>query len=222
MPRLLYIGCPKSSYEGDPYSLVSQWMRNQPPELAEWQLHVTSYAGDTSVDAADFASRVLQSNGPVLLLGPIQSNSRVQIQNRLLGRVPVLVEAISDLAQLTDAIRNATDAYLAGEPMVPRDLAVALMLMHKLNSSHMWAGNAKSYMWADDLPNGRGFDEHHACRLGLVISILLRGGILTRKTSQGKSKYALDPQKRSDIYETMRTRRFAAPIQNALSARWRP
>ena len=218
MGSVLYLGCPRNSYEGDPASLVEQW-RSQPTwDPTAWELNVTTYSGDTSVDAVGFAARVLQNAGPVLLLTPIQSNSRIQIQARVGTRVPVLVEEVADLNQLTQAIRLALGAFEAGEPTVHRDLGVAIMLMHKLDANHMWAGNAKGYMWADSLPNGRGFDEGHAGRLGVVISILLRAELLTRKTSKGKNKYALNPENRAAIHEIMRSRRFPDETQNALGA----
>ena len=216
MRKVLYLGCPISRYDGDPASLVDQWRAQPTWNAAAWQMHVTTYAGDSSLDAEGFASRVLQSNGPVLLLKPVQHNALTAIQKRISLRVPIFVEEVGDLTQLSQAIGRALTSFENGEPTVPRDVAVALMLMHKLDANHMWAGNAKGYMWSDDLPKGRGFDEDHAGRLGLVISILLRAEILTRKTSRSASKYALNPDRRKDIYTMMRNRRFPDAVHDSL------
>ena len=216
MRKVLYLGCPKSRYSGDPASLLEQWCTQPTWNPAAWEMHVSTYAGDSSLDAKSFASRVLQTQGPVLLLRPVQDRTLTEIQKRVSLRVPIFIEDAGDLSQLGQAIGRALTSFENGEPTVPRDVAVALMLMHKLDANHMWAGNAKSYMWADDLPKGRGFDEGHASRLGLVISILLKAQILTRKTSQSASKYALNPGRREDIYAMMRHRRFPDPFHNSL------
>ena len=155
MRKVLYLGCPISRYDGDPASLVDQWRAQPTWNAAAWQMHVTTYAGDSSLDAESFASRVLQSNGPVLLLKPVQHNALTAIQKRISLRVPIFVEEVGDLTQLSQAIGRALTSFENGEPTVPRDVAVALMLMHKLDANHMWAGNAKGYMWSDDLPKGR-------------------------------------------------------------------
>lgn len=218
MRKVLYMGCPIGRYDGDPASLLGQWRARPKWNETAWEMHLTTYAGDSSLDAESFVSRVLQTNGPVLLLRPIQNNALTEIQKRISLRVPIFVEEVGDLDQLSQAISRALTSFEIGEPTIPRDLAVALMLMHKLDANYMWAGNAKGYMWADDLRKGRGFDEDHAGRLPLVISILLRAEILTRKTSKSASKYALNPERRKEIYAMMRNRRFPDAVHDSLTS----
>ncbi|MDN5780612.1 MAG: hypothetical protein L0H23_01090 [Luteimonas sp.] len=187
-------------------------------DIASWEVHVTHYASDTSVNVGDFSSRVLSAPGPVLLLQPIQRNSRIEIHTRVGGSLPVLVEEAYELAHLSQFINGAITAFNDGVPQVPLDRAAALMLMHKLDKNHMWAGNAKGYMWAADLSKGRGYDEQYADRLPLVLSILSREGLLVSKPSQGKKKWALNRARRADIYEIMRTQRFPDNAQRSLGA----
>ncbi|PPT93848.1 hypothetical protein XaraCFBP7407_16765 [Xanthomonas arboricola pv. arracaciae] len=106
-------------------------------------MKIFNYKADGSIDAVDFSSRVLQSKGPVLLLQPIQANAYNAIHLRLGNKVPVLRVYPTDRTELSQAINDAIDAHVSGEPMIPRDIAVALMLIHKLDANHMWAGNAK-------------------------------------------------------------------------------
>lgn len=218
MRKVLYMGCPIGRYDGDPASLLGQWRARPTWNEAAWEMHLTTYAGDSSLDAESFASRVSQTNGPILLLRPVQNNALTEIQKRISLRVPIFVEEVADLNQLSQAIGRALTSFENGEPTVPRDLAVALMLMYKLDANHMWAGNAKGYMWADDLPKGRGFDENQASRLPLVVSILLKADILTRKTSKSASKYALNPEHRKEIYAMMRNRRFPDGVHDSLTS----
>lgn len=218
MRRTLYLGCPKKSYAGDPASLLEQVRAEPTWDCSSWELHVTYYASDKSVDARDFSSRVMKHSGPVLLLEQIQKNSRREIYRRVASRVPYLVDNVIDLNQLVQAISHAIMAYENGEPPIPLDQAVALMLMQKLDHNQMWAGNAKGYMWTDDLRKGRGVDEQYAPRLPFILSILLKGDMLVFKVSKGKRKYALNPMRRPEIYEIIRTQHFPGDVGQALCA----
>lgn len=168
------------------------------------------------MDARDFTSRVMQSRGPVLLLEPIQSNSRLEILRRLGGKVPIRVTAIQTVVDLESSIAQAIADFEAGEPRISLDIAVALLLMHKLDRNHMWAGNAKGYMWSDDIPNGRGLDQQYSSRLSVVFNALLQGDFLTFKTSKGKRKYALNPSRRPEIHEILRQRKFPSATESSL------
>lgn len=216
MSTILYVGCPKPSYPGDPADLIDQLKAAPTGDAATWTLAVRHYKADGSIDAVSFASTTMQSPGPVLLLQPIQRNAYDAIYVRLGDRVPVLRRGVTNLNELSEAIAEAIADYARGEPMIPRDLAVALMLVHKLDSNHMWSGNAKSYMWTDDLSKGRGFDEAHACRLPDVLRILTGSEILVFKPSRARRKYALNPELRAEIHDMMRTRRFPDAVHSRL------
>ena len=139
-----------------------------------------------------------------------------ELRARLQDRQIVDVVEIVDEAGLEVALRNLIGQHNAGEPVLPIDLVVALLLMRKLDKEHRWTGNAKGYMWADDLPNGKGVDIQYKPRLGLVIKVLTEAEYLTFKISNGSKKYALNPVHREAIYEILRTRRFPRDVHNKL------
>lgn len=216
MATILYVGCPKPSYEGDPADLLTQLFAAPTWDVANFTLKIRHYKADGALDAVDFASSVIQSLGPVLLLQPIQSNSHAAIHLRLSDKVPVHRRTTSDITELSQAIGEAIDAFSNGEPTIALDLAVAVMLMHKLDSNLKWAGNDKSYMWGDDLRKGRGFDEEYSPRLPSVLRILQAGEVLVYKLSKNKRKYALNPAMRPQIHEMMRKRKFPDAVQRGL------
>ncbi|MGY6000044.1 hypothetical protein [Stenotrophomonas maltophilia] len=212
MPLIMALSCLRNPGRSTELIAAPTW------DAASWDLRVRYYKADGSVDAVDFASAAIQSLGPVLLLQPIQSNAHDAIHLRLSGKVPVLRRMVSDLNELSQAISEAIEAFNSGEPTISLDLAVALMLMHKLDNNHKWAGNAKSYMWGDDLGKGRGFEEEYVPRLPQVLRVLQNAEILVYKLSKSKRKYALNPDMRAQIHDMMRTRRFPEAVQHGLLA----
>lgn len=171
------------------------------------------YALDRSLVVRDFHSRVLQDPGPVLLLRPVQENTIVEVRRRIGVRVPVDVCDVTCVEELEAALDRLCGQFDAGEPAQALDLVVALLLMRKLDQEHMWTGNAKGYMWASDIPKGRGLKEEFAPRVPHVLNVLLQRGYLASKTSKGKTKYALNPDRRKDIYDVLRNRGFPEEVQ---------
>jgi hypothetical protein len=96
------------------------------------------------------------------------------------------------------------------------DIIVALLVMAKLEANHMWAGNAKGYMWAADIPKGRGVDEMYKDRTPHVLNLLYQHHLLVKKPSQGKAKYALNVQCRTEIYEVLRDRKLPREVERLL------
>lgn len=214
---ILYLGHPAASYDGDPAELVDLWVHDPSSSTEPWTLRKSAYCKESSLNAQDFSSRVLQQLGPVVLLEPIQARSRQEIMLRLGGRVPVIVAAAYSSEELSATINIAISDFEAGLPNEALDVVVALLLMQKLERELMWAGNAKGYMWNDLLAKGRGLDEKYACRLPVVISVLLnQGGFLVFKTSKGKRKYALNSAKRIEIYSILKSRIFPPLLQASL------
>lgn len=81
----------------------------------------------------------------------------------------------------------------------------------------MWAGNSKGYMWTDDIRKGRGVDEKYGSRVATVLNVLLQNELLTFKTSQSSRKYALNPERREEIYEILRSRSFPTGANKSFS-----
>lgn len=213
---VVYLGHPVGLYNGDPASLADLWT-DEPARYGEsWSLQRRNYAKDSALNAQDFCSLVLQTLGPVVLLQPLQARSLQEIMLRLGGRVPVVIAEVFCIEDLNEAIASAILDFAAGLPNESLDVVVALLLMQKLDRELMWAGNAKGYMWNDLLAKGRGVDEKYACRLPTVISVLNQGELLVFKTSKGKRKYALNPDKRPEIHKILNNRKFPPQMQGAL------
>jgi hypothetical protein len=145
-------------------------------------------------------------------LKPIKATVLEGVRLRLAVKLPVACEMVACEESLCAAAGAVLGQFKSGEPMVPLDIAVAILILAKLEDGHMWGGNAKGYMWAADIPKGRGVDEKYKDRVPHVINILFQHDMLIKKPSQGKSKYALNPSMKLDIYETLRLRSFPEEI----------
>lgn len=129
----------------------------------------------------------------------------------------VLVELANCSADVLNQLQHARSQHLAGEPMLPRKLVIALLLIAKLERHQMWGGKNKGYMWFSDLAKGRGVAEEFADQLPAVINDLFSRGLLIQKPSGGKKKHALCPQMRREIHEILRTRKFSDDVHRILS-----
>jgi hypothetical protein len=211
----LYMGFPTPCFiegNGDVVMAVAQ-LRACFPGL---KIKHVNYDAQCSLSVLDFCSMVGQKPGPVLLLRPIQSKVLEAIRQRLAANVPVVAETIASEEELHDAVATVVGHFENGEPLVAIDIVVGLLIMAKLDDGHMWAGNAKGYMWASDVPKGRGVDEKYKDRVPHVLNILLQHGVLVKKPSQGKSKFALNPDRKIDIYEMLRDRKFKGAVEGYL------
>ncbi|QBB69359.1 hypothetical protein ELE36_02640 [Pseudolysobacter antarcticus] len=176
----------------------------------EWQDVRHPYDHQGSLDARDFCSNVLARPGPVLLLKPIKSDVLADIRTRLHGRTQVLVGEACDeptLAQLLAELKRGQDA---GEPLLPIDLVVGLLIVRKLERDHFWGGDAKGYMWRDNVPKGRGIGPHLVSRVPEVLNTLVLNEYLIKKTSNGKPKFAVNPDQKHMVYDCLRDRDFVA------------
>lgn len=174
------------------------------------------YDANCSLNILDFCSMVGQKPGPVLLLQPIQGNVLERIRVRLAANVPVEAPTIAGEAALHGAVTDVIRHFDNGEPRIALDIVVALLIMAKLEANHMWAGNAKGYMWAADIPKGRGVDEKYKDRTPHVLNLLLQHDLLVKKPSKGKSKFALNDENRIEIYEILRGRKLPAHVEGYL------
>lgn len=184
-----------------------------------WDFTTRAYDAANALSGRDLASQVISSPGHVLLLQPVQTKSAADVRARLQGRQIVEEWMAFDTATLEEGVIAIREMHDAGEPRLPIDLVVALLVMRKLDHEHMWAGNAKGYMWSDDIPKGRGVDECYKSRIGHVINVLLQHQILVQKPSRGRSKYALNPGRKPELYEILRQRGFGHVLTTLLSRR---
>jgi hypothetical protein len=213
----LYLCHPPARHRPDLVVYVRDAMAGLAMSEAGRQYHVitTQYESDYSLRLTDFRSRVMENRGPVVLLHP-RTTTELAIVD-MLGTAVVVTSSRAQSPQdllncILVVIRQAED----GHPKLARRLIVAFLLMRKLDQEGRWAGNSKGYMWAEDIPKGRGLDEEFADQVKDVISILRNQGYLIYKTSQHTKKYALNPTRREEIYQVLRTRRFDDRTQAAL------
>lgn len=212
--RNVYVGHPAHSYAGDVASLVDMLVAGPMP-AAGWTVQTRAYV-NAGFDVRDFRSWVLQSPGPVVLLRPVQQRAADDLRDDLKARVPVYVVTHHELASLHAQVATAIADFSRGEPQLPREQVVAFLLMRKLDKEHMWGGNAKGYMWGDDIRKGRGVDEKFAPNVPTVLNALLQNELLTFKTSKSSRKYALNQDRREEIYSILRDRRLPAVVEKSL------
>ena len=183
----------------------------------DWTVKPKVFDVRNSLNASAYVSEVLTAPGPVLIVRPVQTNTLVEITTRLEGRQLVVPADAYDLASLVEAARALKAQFDRGEPLIPLRRAVALMLVRKLHRSHMWGGNAKGYMWAESIPKGRGLDEAYHSHVADLVYLLSQHEILISKISNSKRKYALNPERRSEIGDFLRNRKFSEPLERVFA-----
>lgn len=215
--KYLYLGHPPHHYDDDLGDMAETFAR----EVSEgdgWAIRTCPYEGyNQSLNVQRFSALVLQSPGPILLLRPVQIRTIELIRDRLGGRLPIDVREIETVEALRDAVVAVEQRFDAGEPFISLDLVVALLLIRKLDKERMWGGNAKGYMWAEDIPNGRGLDEKYSGRVPHVMNILFQQELLIFKKSGSSKKYALNPDMRGAIYDALRSRILPGKAQGYLT-----
>ena len=212
---IIYIAHPLGQYDGSSASFV-QTCANNPKWNAEWQFSLHQYENNSSLIAKDFCSLVLQSPGPVVMVRPVQARTLEEVRVRIATRLPIMAVDVASAADLEEFIDAAIAQFSNGEPLVALDIVVAFLLVRKLDQERMWAGNAKGYMWASDIPKGRGIDIKYESRVPNVLNILLSHELIFYKISNSKKKYALNPEKRVEIYEILKSRIFPPEIERPL------
>jgi len=187
------------------------------PEWADCPIRLLEYDGSASLSVADLCSEVIGRLGPVVVFEPVQERLVVLLRERLSGRTTVIKAAAYSPDAIVAELEGARRIHESGEPHVCRQYVVALLLMRKLDQERKWSGNSKGYMWMDDIRKGRGLDEQFADAVPPVLSILYQNGLLVQKVSRHSNKYALNPDRREEIYKILRQRRFeSAQLSTAL------
>ncbi|HBO2703604.1 hypothetical protein [Pseudomonas aeruginosa] len=215
--KYLYLGHPPHCYDDD-LGHIAERFAQEVSEDTGWAVRSCPYEGfNQSLNVQQFSSLVLQNPGPILLLRPVQARTVELIRNKLGGRLPIEVREIETSETLRDAVIAAEQRFDAGEPFLSLDLIVGLLLIRKLDKERMWGGNAKGYMWVEDIPNGRGLDEKYAGRVPHVLNVLLQQELLISKKSGSSKKYALNPDMREAIYDALRSRILPGKAQGYLT-----
>jgi hypothetical protein len=179
------------------------------PEWVGWTVRRIEYDGNASLRINDVFAAVVDQTGPVILLDPVQAKIVTVLRERLSSRTTLLTAAVQSTDDVIAILDRAREIHESGEPQLCRHFVVALLLLRKLDQERMWAGNSKGYMWVDDIRKGRGLDEQFADAIPPLLSFLLQHELLVRKVSGRSNKYALNPDRREEIYETLRGRMFS-------------
>lgn len=182
-----------------------------------WAISPAEYDLRNSLDTRDFIAAVGATPGPVLMLRPIQGTVLAEITTRLEGRQLVIPADAYDHETLREAIADIKAHHDAGEPLLPLQRVVGLLLVRKLDREHMWAGNSKGYMWRDWIPKGRGIDEAFKPHIPDLLYLLELHTVLISKVSNGDKKYALNPNRRVEIGDMLRGRRFSPELEHVFA-----
>lgn len=166
------------------------------------------YDEQCGFSANDVYSLWCERRGPILLASQPSKPALRKLRDKLQRRTPIKVIDITTHEALLEEISLVLEAFERGEPLLPTKLVVALCVMQKLEKTHMWGGNAKSYEWADNIANGRGVDPDLKAEVRNVLEDLLANNYLITKRSQSKKKYALNPEIRPIIYEVLESGEF--------------
>ena len=167
---------------------------------AGWTVDATSLDDRGRIEVQPYWVRVKNRPGPVVLLEPHQRKILDGLAERLGLDVVVIPRSASDSTDLYEAVEDARRRCIAGEPLLPRRLVVAVLIVRKLRRYHYWSGNAKGYLWASELAKGRGVDDRFADIAQDVAGYMLTHGVLVYKISNGQRKIALNPDKKPEVH----------------------
>lgn len=173
-----------------------------------WSLVTLPHDHDSGFNINDRYATICGDLGPVLVVQPVQKSVSTRLRDRLQPRVVVLEIAIGCCEDIWSALADLRVKHDAGEPLLPIKYVAAMHVLWKLSRERRWGGNAKSYMWADDLPKGRGMPEDVADVVLEVASDLHLAGFLAHKRSKTGVKYCLNPDQQAVIYEIMDRPRY--------------
>jgi hypothetical protein len=121
----------------------------------DWDLIVTPYDEQNSFAVQPLFVRVLNKPGPVVLMESVQRKALENLRGRLRTRAVVMVPLVADAADLWTVLEEARGRFESGEPFLPREFVVAILIVRKLRKGNYWAGKEKGYLWQDDLAKGR-------------------------------------------------------------------
>jgi hypothetical protein len=219
-PQPVYIFYPRERYLPN----VKSWLKEaedqflaDPSIVKNWRVVLLEHNAGNAFNIQPVVVRIQNALGPALIVPPVHGRSVQLLREQLHGLCPVLVlEHISDSTDIWDGLLRATNLFAVGEPMLPRKFVVALLLMRKLDNEGAWAGKEKGYEYFDNLANGRGVDIKHRGIMPVIVNYLKTAGILIKKPSRSRQKYALNPNCKAEIYKIMASRCFPPELQGLL------
>lgn len=182
-----------------------------------WDLRTWEYDMHSALSVSDLTAAIRSVVGPCVLLRNVQQKVANGLRDRLHDHTVVLLGDAASSGDIQRLLQEARNLHMVGEPMLPRKQIIALLLIAKLRDQNMWGGRNKGYMWKSVLAKGRGLDEEFADQLPAVINDLFNKKLIIRKTSNGKHKYALNPDERKAIHDVIRTKTFPPDLHKVLT-----
>jgi len=214
VPRL-HVVCARGEF--DPYvSWIDEaWgVVSADPECAGWVLSVHACVDSAyRFNPLDAFASIAKDLGPVLLVGQLSTSAVMLLQAKLKERVVSQWCADADDSTVVyEAMLDLILRHETGDPEISRRLAVALMLVAKLERMHYWGGDAKGYMSVQNLAKSNGLDQQYkatAIEIAEYLSSSKRAiRLLSSKLGDGNAKYACNNERRPDVYEFLRTWSF--------------
>ena len=187
---------------------IEQWILDveavvsNDPDWAAYPRQWIAMREDHAFRVTDILSRVASVLGPVLIFRSAQTALRQEVRQRLSGRTVVRFTDATDSTQLWSDVREVRDLFASGEPLLPRRLLAAMLIVRKLHRHKYWGGShEKNFIWGDDIANGRGVDPTFKDIAQDVANFLRLKGLLLAKYGGGRKgqKYALNPDRKDDI-----------------------
>ena len=196
MPTL-YIICPSELYFPGLESWIVEAWATLPNhhQSAGWVYDLHRADGANTFLPLVVYSKIAKSVGPVLILGALKQAPITVLSTKLVTKC--VMHHVAELVhadRVRDAVVEVLDRHAQGEPYVPLRLAATLQILWKLQKGDYWGGGAKNkaFIWASDLPKGRGITEFIGPHVLMVANELKLKGLLQTKPSQGDLKYALN------------------------------
>jgi hypothetical protein len=178
--------------------------------LNGWRIVALPHADTAcSFNPFDAYAVLAREIGPVLLVGRLATSAVRALEQKLENRAVIhWCENVGDPDAIYAAILDVVGRHSSGHPEVPRRLAVALLLLAKLEHMHYWGGGAKNFMSVHKLAKGNGLDEIYKDAAHEVAQYLSadarRVRLLSAKLGDGYPKYACNRDESVRVYDFLR------------------
>jgi hypothetical protein len=206
----LYVICQSESY----FPAVEAWIVDAWSMLpaqhrdAGWAYDLWRADGSNTFPPLILYSKIAKSVGPVLILGSIKREPITVLSTKLMTKCVIShVRELPHPDKVREVIVEILDRHAKGEPYVPLRLAATLQILWKLQKGDYWGGGSKNkaFIWASDLPKGRGVTDVIAPHVLMVANELHLKDVLQAKTSQGDLKYALKKESLQTMHAIFRS-----------------
>ena len=182
----------------------------------QWQYRVLKTGNDCTFSPRDFASQILENRGPILFVNPVKAGALAHLRSKIGNDCVVEAYEMTCEADVIAGIELLQEMHLDGEPRIPRRQVVALLILAKLWKQDCWGGNNKSYMWAKDIPKGRGVPIKYKADVPELLNLMFLHGLLQSKPSKGGTKFALINSDRPTVAKVLKRRQFPQSLQLVL------